>query len=386
MEPSNLSSNWRNLRATLQNERPSSEQALQGHDPTKKRKCSRQNPNVSAVMVANSRKRITLSHPSSNFCPKVLTASVDNGNRHCYAFDLITEDLLSSPISSSDIPNLGISPPELLKQHLGKYLALDTESVGISHRPPNDVSVVARVSLVSYTGAQIYDSYVLPHPEGAKVTDYRTHVSGMTAELLRHGVARSFNEVQAEVARLLEGRLLVGHALRNDLDGLMLRHSATDVRDTARYRKYRAFTGGTTPSLKRLAKDVLGWEIQSGIHSSVVDARVSMALFRREKVGMDAEFGGRGREKEGKRNSVRALGHEGDDDVEKTKTRGTTNKAIIAESPNGSLEDVQDVDQRQDSGDDRNNVIARKKEVNMSIPKSLSRKKKRRRKKKGRYR
>ena len=265
---------------------------------------------------------------------------------------------------------------------MGKYLALDTESVGILHPPPNNVSVVARVSLVSYTGAQIYDSYVLPHPDGAKVTDYRTRVSGMTAELLRHGVARSFNEVQTEVARLLEGRLLVGHALQNDLDGLRLKHPPTDVRDTARYCRYRAFAGGTTPSLKRLAKEVLGWEIQSGSHSSVVDARVSMALFRREKAGMDAEFGGRGRESEGERGLVRALDHEGNNDVERTKARATTNKAILAESPNASLECVPDVNRREDSGDGGDNVSTGNKGNNMSVLESKSRKKRRKKKRK----
>lgn len=50
-----------------------------------------------------------------------------------------------------------------------------------------------------------------------RVTDYRTWVSGVTAGHLVG--APLFTTVQAEVASLLRGRTVVGHALKNDFNG-----------------------------------------------------------------------------------------------------------------------------------------------------------------------
>ena len=41
---------------------------------------------------------------------------------------------------------------------------------------------LARVSIVNYNGAIVYDKYVRPE---ARVTDYRTWVSGITPAMLR---------------------------------------------------------------------------------------------------------------------------------------------------------------------------------------------------------
>jgi RNA exonuclease 4 len=40
----------------------------------------------------------------------------------------------------------------------------------------------------------------------------------------------------AAVARLIKDKILVGHALKNDLDVLMLSHPRKMIRDTATYR------------------------------------------------------------------------------------------------------------------------------------------------------
>jgi RNA exonuclease 4 len=40
------------------------------------------------------------------------------------------------------------------------------------------------------------------------------------------------------VADLIKDKVLVGHALQNDLDVLMLSHPRTMIRDTAKYRPY----------------------------------------------------------------------------------------------------------------------------------------------------
>ena len=182
---------------------------------------------------------------------------------------------------TTDIPNAGISPSA--DSLAGKYIGLDCEMVGVGPNPNQD-SALARISLVNFHGIQLYDSYVLPKET---VTDYRTHVSGITRELLRS--ARTLEIVQSEVAPLLNGRILVGHALRNDLDALLLGHPRRDIRDTSKYLGYRTLMRTKYPGLKRLAKEVLGVDIQSGEHSSVEDARVAMWLYRTEKEGFERE-------------------------------------------------------------------------------------------------
>ncbi|KAF7193870.1 RNA exonuclease 4 [Pseudocercospora fuligena] len=159
-------------------------------------------------------------------------------------------------VSEDDI-NGGIHPT----RKIGKYVSLDCEMVGTGP-PPHLDNILARASLVNFHGEQIYDSYVQP-PPGVKVEDYRTYVSGIKPHHLRPGYARTFKEVQKDVADILEGRILVGHALRNDLNALMLSHPKRDMRDTSRHPKFRVDSKGKPPALRKLAKSELGIEVQT---------------------------------------------------------------------------------------------------------------------------
>lgn len=51
--------------------------------------------------------------------------------------------------------------------------------------PEGKESALARVSIVNYYGNVILDKFVLPRE---KVVDYRTHVSGITREILKNGI------------------------------------------------------------------------------------------------------------------------------------------------------------------------------------------------------
>ncbi|KAG8527491.1 uncharacterized protein KY384_007643 [Bacidia gigantensis] len=166
---------------------------------------------------------------------------------------------------------------------VGRYLAIDCEMVGVGPNPDKE-SALARVSIVNYHGQQLYDSFVQTKET---VTDYRTHVSGVTPKLLQTG--RTLEQAQQDVASLIDGRILVGHALRNDLDALLLGHPKRDIRDTSKLSVFRQVSGGRTPSLKRLAKELLHMDIQGGEHSSTEDARATMLLFRREKASFEKE-------------------------------------------------------------------------------------------------
>jgi RNA exonuclease 4 len=171
----------------------------------------------------------------------------------------------------------------LSRAEIGKYVAIDCEMVGVGPKPDQD-SALARVSIVNWNGDQVYDSFVRPKE---KVTDWRTHVSGIAPKDMVN--ARSLEEVQKDVAEILEGTILVGHAIKNDLDALLLSHPRRDIRDTSKHPPYRRLVGGGSPRLKLLAAELLGLKIQEGEHSSVEDARATMLLFKRDKEAFDRE-------------------------------------------------------------------------------------------------
>ncbi|WVR06736.1 hypothetical protein IAU60_003770 [Kwoniella sp. DSM 27419] len=139
---------------------------------------------------------------------------------------------------------------------------------------------LARVGLVDHTGAVIYESFVFVHPDN--VTDYRTSSSGVRREDLVD--APTFEHVRVTVRRLIQGKILVGHALFNDLAALKYKQQWEMFRDTALYLPLRELVPchfGQYPSLKRLAKAVSGINIQTSNkgHDPVEDARATMAIF-----------------------------------------------------------------------------------------------------------
>ncbi|TDH71093.1 hypothetical protein CCR75_005734 [Bremia lactucae] len=159
-------------------------------------------------------------------------------------------------------------------------VAMDCEMVGVGLS--GKTSVLARCSLVNYHGAVLYDQYVRPVE---KVTDFRTHVSGIKSSSLRHAIP--FKECIKDVGKLLENKIVIGHALQNDFQALMFTPPKQLIRDTAFYRPYmRRKMKGTKlypKALKHLAAEVLGLEIQTGQHDSVEDARAALELYKREQ-------------------------------------------------------------------------------------------------------
>ncbi|KAI9190806.1 ribonuclease H-like domain-containing protein [Polychytrium aggregatum] len=172
--------------------------------------------------------------------------------------------------------------PKEAQERLGKYVAIDCEMVGVGEDGVQ--SVLARISMVNFHGHCIYDKYVKPQE---RVTDYRTAVSGITPELLK--TATPFKQVQKEVSDLIKDRIVVGHAIENDFKVLLLDHPRRLIRDTSQYKKFRKMFGGRSPALRKLAKQLLGLDIQEGAHSSVEDARVTMLLYKLEKDAWEKE-------------------------------------------------------------------------------------------------
>ncbi|TCD66537.1 3'-5' exonuclease [Steccherinum ochraceum] len=148
------------------------------------------------------------------------------------------------------------------QQQPGKYLAIDCEMVGVGI--DGKESSLARVSMVNYFGAIQMDEFV---KQRERVVDYRTEFSGIRpSDMVK---AKPFLEVQQQVAELIKDRILVGHAIHNDLKCLLLSHPRHLVRDTQVYAGKHKVTKSRRPALRMLVKQELGVSIQEGEHSSV---------------------------------------------------------------------------------------------------------------------
>ncbi|XP_071319688.1 RNA exonuclease 4 [Trachinotus anak] len=166
---------------------------------------------------------------------------------------------------------------------LTRAVAIDCEMVGVG--PDGEDSILARVSLVNQFGKCIYDKYVKPTE---KVTDYRTAFSGIRPEDIKDG--EDVRTVQREVAEILKGRIVVGHAIHNDLKILLLDHPKKKIRDTQKYKPFKKTVKSGRPSLKLLCREILNVKVQQGEHSSVQDAQATMRLYTLVKKQWEAEI------------------------------------------------------------------------------------------------
>ena len=179
--------------------------------------------------------------------------------------------------------------PEEVKQ---RYVALDCEMVGIG--TDGKQSALARVSLTDWHGEVVLDTFVqVP----SKVTDFRTFVSGVKPKDISTRTAMDVVECRKRVAELLRDKILVGHALKNDLHALLLNHPKHNIRDTAKYRPFQRASGRNggkwrPRKLKDLVKEHLDRTIQVAgeSHDSTEDARATMDLFKRVRTSWEKEL------------------------------------------------------------------------------------------------
>ncbi|KAF4971195.1 hypothetical protein FSARC_1917 [Fusarium sarcochroum] len=296
-----LSSNWKKLQAKIKEESTSK--------PSLKRKSEPQTTNPPAK---KSKVVKTLTKPQKPSKTTHTTTKKQMGGVHSSKIEeesapgtstslaLWAEDNHVSAEALAEAYNLGAKDNSMMLAsakdkvnhgltegiEIGKYIAIDCEMVGVG--PGGYESVLARVSIVDFHGQQIYDSYVKPKE---KVTNWRTAVSGISQKSMRF--ARDFEEVQADIDKLLQGRILIGHDLKHDMDALILSHPGKDIRDTAKFPGFKKYGNGRKPALRLLAQQLLGVEIQGGAHSSIEDARATMLLFRKHKQAFDVDHANR---------------------------------------------------------------------------------------------
>ncbi|KAH0880769.1 hypothetical protein HID58_068163 [Brassica napus] len=177
------------------------------------------------------------------------------------------------PDSEVDVPKISPLAPVNDDSSLTDEVAMDCEMVGVSQ---GTKSALGRVTLVNKWGNVLYDEFVRPVE---RVVDFRTHISGIRPRDLRK--AKDFRVAQTKVAELIKGKILVGHALHNDLKVLLLTHPKKDIRDTAEYQPF--LKDKTRKSLKHLASEFLGADIQNGEHCPIDDARAAMLLYQKNR-------------------------------------------------------------------------------------------------------
>lgn len=299
---SGLSSNWKRLQAQLQqgsdnfqgqkrkagdkDDTPSAvrppkvSKSLSVATKTAKARGS-QKSNMGAVQSQPSKHTVT-AHPSPCSWTNNATTTSEEISE---AYNLGIKDATTFLHLEPPRPNEGLSPETKLPK-IGKYIAIDCEMVGVGQG--GYAHALARVSIVDFHGRQVYDSYVRPRE---KVVDWRTKISGIAPKHM--AAARDWDEVRTTVAELFQGRVLVGHDIKHDLEVLMLEHPHKMVRDTAKFAPFKKYGHGPKPALKVLAREILGVEMQTGQHSSLEDAKAAMLLFRKYKPAFDVDIANR---------------------------------------------------------------------------------------------
>eukprot|EP00545_Synedropsis_sp_CCMP1620_P001052 CAMPEP_0119005392 /NCGR_PEP_ID=MMETSP1176-20130426/1690_1 /TAXON_ID=265551 /ORGANISM="Synedropsis recta cf, Strain CCMP1620" /LENGTH=294 /DNA_ID=CAMNT_0006957191 /DNA_START=57 /DNA_END=941 /DNA_ORIENTATION=- len=170
---------------------------------------------------------------------------------------------------------------ELSEEEKCQYVALDCEMVGIGRH--GKYPSLARVSVIDWDGNTLLDLYVRQRFE---VTDYRTFVSGVTEEDLKLDQAVDYDICRSRVQDLIYDKIIVGHALKNDLRALMITHPWQRIRDTAKYEPFMKdrFDDGTLwpRKLKDLAQQKLRRTIQQpgNAHCPVEDAETALDLYK----------------------------------------------------------------------------------------------------------
>lgn len=182
-----------------------------------------------------------------------------------------------------------------LKYPIANAVAIDCEMVGIGRN--GIASALAHVAIVDFEGHEIYNKYVIPKGGINSITNYRTHYSGITKNILNRlsKEEHTFNTIKDEVHSILQNRIIVGHGLINDFKVLDYDPDANNniVWDTTiipKYQRKNNYNNKTfrARKLRNISLEFTGNKIQNyknikgDGHSPLEDARASMNLFRIE--------------------------------------------------------------------------------------------------------
>lgn len=175
-------------------------------------------------------------------------------------------------------------------------VALDCEMVEVADPlggPDAVKDALCRVSVVSgleeWGFEACLDTWVAVEGD---VVDFRTAITGVDEDLFGRLGKISFARASEEVRSLIAGKIVVGHAVWNDLEALKISHPCELVRDTSMYRGLRPpWRLDRLPSLRLLANCWLQEEMHSGMHDSVEDATAALRLYLLHQSSWEYCFG-----------------------------------------------------------------------------------------------
>ncbi|ESQ54057.1 hypothetical protein EUTSA_v10024938mg [Eutrema salsugineum] len=175
------------------------------------------------------------------------------------------------------VTGTGKKKSEAKKSTKIEMVAIDCEMVQCE----DGSDAVVRVAAVDRDLKVILDEFVKPDQP---VVDYRTDITGLTAEDVENATTVSVVDIQENLQMFLsEDTILVGQSLNHDMKVLKIDHPR--VIDTSLVFKYK-YPGSRKPrklqrpSLNYLCKSILGYEVQKdGVpHNCVDDAAAAMKL------------------------------------------------------------------------------------------------------------
>jgi RNA exonuclease 4 len=173
-----------------------------------------------------------------------------------------------SEVKSASIVDQIFNPAKHDKSKaLTPIVALDCEMVEVDDHSDG----LARVSIVNYNGQVLLDTFVRPK---GKITNYRSWVSGVYPSSMKD--ATPYDEGRQKAVDILKDKIIVGHSLKHDFKVLNWEPLSHNVRDLITFNRFQDEVGHHPKSLKKLAAEFLEKNIQTGAHSSVIDARAAL--------------------------------------------------------------------------------------------------------------
>ena len=209
----------------------------------------------------------------------------------CSSQDFSSSDASSTSDSSSErlrcnIPQYVKLRPRLavdLEVDKSRYVAMDCEMVGIGEN--GFLSALARVSIANWDGDILLDTYV---KVSEPVTDLRSNISGILKNHIDGSLPNTleFDAAVQSVQKIISGKILIGHGLKNDLRALNISHPWQDTRDTTKYEPFMKKDANNLlipRKLKDLSLEKLRVKIQEEgkPHCSVSDAVAAMQLYQK---------------------------------------------------------------------------------------------------------
>ncbi|RWS20218.1 RNA exonuclease 4-like isoform X2 [Leptotrombidium deliense] len=184
------------------------------------------------------------------------------------------------------LPFPGFMPTRTRKdiEKFGGDICIDVEKIGVwnggyskNGNRSYDLKAgrVTLHSMYNIENTMIHDVYLRPNWPQSSIK-YMTEYSGLKAEHLLNGIDR--NEAFNEIRRLINGRMLIGASLKNDLESMDdFAHPIDKQWDVQDHYKRN---NGQPIRLSKLAEKIFDAHIQQGVHDPIHDARYTFRLYQ----------------------------------------------------------------------------------------------------------